>query len=133
MKERYKYRLWRIIESFGWTIIPIPASGGGRKGEHRPDIIIGNGKRRIVAEVKNCMIPMYLSYESDVEPVLRFAKAFDAIPLIIAKKKNGKKWKCFYVEDLKKSSGKSLLIDKSVWGKGTPLENLLRMEFPLEC
>ncbi|MHA1506961.1 MAG: hypothetical protein ACTSR0_07295 [Candidatus Asgardarchaeia archaeon] len=131
MKEKYKYRLWRIIESFGWTIIPIPASGGGRKGEHRPDIIIGNGKKRIVAEVKNCMMPIYLSYESDVEPVLRFAKAFDATPLIIAKKKKGKKWKCFYVKDLKKSSGKSLLIDESVWKKGMSLETLLSLETPL--
>ena len=52
MREQYKYRVFNRIRERGWVVDPVAGSGGGRKGEHRPDALAANGRRRVVMELK---------------------------------------------------------------------------------
>lgn len=122
MKEQYKYRLWASIEKLGWIVVPIPASGGGRRGIHRPDIIIGNKVKVFVAEVKNCRLPLYLSLDRDVLPVIHYADALKAQPIFIVKRKFAKEWLVFRLEELEKCTQNSYVINQRNISIGQPLD-----------
>ena len=126
MKETYKYSLWNHIENLGWLIIPIPASGAGKKGIHRPDLIIANGKKLYVAEVKNSKFPLYLNIEKDINPIINYAKALCADPIVILKKKFSKTWLIFEIKDLEKCSDKSYVVNNKNIIKGKILNEYLR-------
>ncbi|MHA1755094.1 MAG: hypothetical protein ACTSYR_06255 [Candidatus Odinarchaeia archaeon] len=125
MKENYKYNLWCKLEKLGWVVAPIPASGAGRKGYHRPDLIFGNGRKVYVAEVKNSKLPLYLNIEKDIKPVIHFANALTAKPIIILKKKYSKKWLVFKIADLEKCSDRSYVVNSKNLKKAIPLEDFL--------
>ncbi|MHA1238817.1 MAG: hypothetical protein ACTSSJ_06235 [Candidatus Odinarchaeia archaeon] len=130
MNEHYKYKLWRIIEEHGWTVVPIPASGSGRRGIHRPDLILGNGEMLVIAEVKVGKPPVYLYFEKDIEPILRYSKAFMGYPALIVKFK-GKKWRIFNPNLLEETRGKSYKLNERNWEKGTLLVNFLKGDYSI--
>jgi len=126
LKESYKYKLWSRLESLGWVVIPVPASGAGKKGVHRPDLILGDGEKVYVCEVKNTKLPLYLNYTKDIEPVIVFARALSAEPIVIVKRKFSKKWKVFKITDLEKCSSKTYVINKKNIEEGINLEDFFR-------
>jgi len=64
----------------------VAGSGGGRKGEHRPDALAANGRRRVVMELKKrSRLPVYLDYEADVKPVLERMEKYRAEGVLVVK------------------------------------------------
>ncbi|MEM2109268.1 MAG: hypothetical protein QW327_02140 [Candidatus Odinarchaeota archaeon] len=126
MKENYKYRLWHLLEKSGWLVIPVPASGGGRRGVHRPDIILGNNGVVFVAEVKNAKLPIYLSFMKDIQPVLDYSRVLRAQPILIVKRKYDSEWLVFHLDDLEKCSENSYVVNHRNISKGISLERFLK-------
>ncbi|MFX0162545.1 MAG: hypothetical protein ACFE68_04310 [Candidatus Hodarchaeota archaeon] len=124
-RDRYKYGVFKKFENANFKVIPFPTSGGGKKGECRPDFIAGNGRIRIVCEMKDvASFPIRLS-ESDVQPVKIYADYFSALGFILAKLKKLKTWKLFKIEDLTKSGKNSYLITEETWEVGLSLKDFL--------
>ncbi len=125
VKDHYKYRVFKKFENANFKVIPFPTSGGGKKGECRPDFIAGNGHIRLVCEMKDVSsFPIRLK-ESDVQPVKIFADYFSALGFILAKLKRLKTWKLFKIEDLAKSGKNAYLITEETWEMGLPLKDFL--------
>ncbi len=125
MKESYKYKLWHFIERLGWLVIPIPASGGGRRNVHRPDIILCNSGMVFVAEVKNSKLPLYLNFRRDIQPVIEYSNMLKATPILIIKKKYDSEWLVFNIDTLEKCSDSSYVINRNNILKGVSLEKFL--------
>jgi Holliday junction resolvase len=131
LREFYKYELFNLARKKGWTVAPIAGSGGGRRGEHRPDALLADGNRRIVAELKKRKkLPVYLNYECDIEPILKYMAAFKAEGVIIAKI-GREQARVFPLptnikeQAILRKTGKLLAIDPNNFEKGIPLEKYL--------
>ncbi len=131
MKESYKYKLWRFIERLGWLVIPVPASGGGRRGVHRPDIILGNNGLIFVAEVKNSKLPLYLNFKRDIQPVIEYSRMLKATPILIIKRKHAREWLVFNLDSLDRCSDNSYVVNQHNISKGISLEKFLSSLRPL--
>ncbi|WEU40782.1 MAG: hypothetical protein OdinLCB4_002350 [Candidatus Odinarchaeum yellowstonii] len=125
MRESYKYKLWHFIEKLGWLVVPVPASGGGRRGVHRPDVILGNNGVILVAEVKNSRLPLYLNFRRDIQPVIEYSRMLKATPILIVKRKYDSEWLVFNLATLEKCSEESYVINKYNISKGIPLQKFL--------
>jgi len=126
--SRIERELVDLFWIHGYAAIRSP--GSGSSSHPVPDIIAGNGKRTFALEVKSrANLPIYLEKEN-IDNLLKFSKAFGAIPFIAVKIPR-KKWKFIQISDLKKTK-RGYKIDEDVFCSAINFDELINKHTQLK-
>lgn len=122
----YERDLVRKLYDAGFAVIRSPTSGGATSRE-LPDIIAGNGKRRmyLAIEVKFTKeLPLYIRAEQ-IENLLEFSERFGATPMIAVKMPR-REWRFVKADKLDKTArGKMYKLDGHHFASGLTLSELV--------
>jgi len=122
LRDRGREAAIKWLESRGWHCLPYPASGAGRPGIHRPDLLV-TSKRidksdRVVLEVKHTSrLPIYVE-AAQIEALKREAFMWEAFPELLVKVKSRKDgWKVIRLWFLKKTAKGNFKVTEEAYDK----------------
>lgn len=99
--------LIHLFWKYGWASIRVAGSGSQRYPS--PDILAGNGSRKIALECKSTKAPKKYIEKQEIDQLLTFTKKFGAEPYI-AVRFNRQEWYFLSLDDLVQVK-KSFVID----------------------
>ena len=106
----------------GW--MAMRAAGSGSIGLPCPDVIAGNGVRRVVIECKAIAASVKYLTKKEVEELLEFGRTFGAEPWI-GIKFNNKGWRFLSCEDARQTEKSRVISQKTAEIKGLTFKELI--------
>ncbi|MBW3017441.1 Holliday junction resolvase [Candidatus Woesearchaeota archaeon] len=106
----------------GWA--PVRSAGSGSVPIPNPDIIAGNGIRKVAIEAKSSKGSYIYIPKKEVKELERFALLFGAEPWIGARF-NNQKWVFIKTHELKQSEKNCVISLKSIKDTGISFEKLI--------